>query len=136
MSSDKFKGRLKEAMGGESNRSFAVKCDISEMTLRRYLLGDTYPPLDTLEKIAEVSGRSLAWLASGEDTAKTPAAAVNEDLLVSVLEAVEEYLDQVDCHLPPAKKAQLVTALYDMCVEDDLKVADKAKVIRLVKLAA
>ena len=64
--SDSFKIRLKEAMGGESNRSFAAKCDISEMTLRRYLAGENFPALDALEKIAQASGCSLAWLASGE----------------------------------------------------------------------
>jgi transcriptional regulator with XRE-family HTH domain len=66
MIADKFKDRLKEAMAGASNASFAEKCGLSEGTFRRYLRGDTFPPLDTLEKIAEVSGYSLAWLASGE----------------------------------------------------------------------
>lgn len=66
MNSDAFKCRLKKVMGGKSNRSFATECDISEMTLRRYLAGETFPPLDTLEKIASVAGCSLAWLASGE----------------------------------------------------------------------
>lgn len=64
--SDNFKERLKTIMARESNRSFAARCDISEMTLRRYLSGATFPPLDTLEKIAVASGCSLAWLASGE----------------------------------------------------------------------
>lgn len=68
MNSDTFKDRLKLAMNGESNYSFAEKCNLSEGTLRRYLRADSFPPLDTLEVIANVSGCSLAWLASGEGT--------------------------------------------------------------------
>lgn len=54
-------------MGEKSNRSFAVECGISEGTLRSYLQGGTYPPLDTLEMIAKAAGVRLAWLASGEE---------------------------------------------------------------------
>jgi transcriptional regulator with XRE-family HTH domain len=68
--SDSFKERLKEVMAGESNISFAEKCGLSEGTFRRYLRGDTFPPLDTLEKIADASGYSLAWLASGKGEMK------------------------------------------------------------------
>lgn len=64
---NRFGERLKEAMNGESNLAFAKKCGVSDTTIRKYLRGDTYPDLDTLGVIAEVSGRSLAWLASGED---------------------------------------------------------------------
>ena len=70
ISCDNFKDRLKRAMNDGSNRSFASKCDISEGTLRRYLMEETYPPLDTLRKISEVSGYSLGWLASGEGPEK------------------------------------------------------------------
>lgn len=70
VNSDAFKYRLKKVMGDKSNRSFASECDISEMTLRRYLAEETFPPLDTLEKIAAVAGCSLAWLASGEGDMK------------------------------------------------------------------
>jgi phage repressor protein C with HTH and peptisase S24 domain len=65
MNSDAFKSRLKIVMGGESNRSFADKCAISEGTLRRYLIGETFPSLDTLEVIAQAAGVNLAWLAAG-----------------------------------------------------------------------
>ena len=70
MNSELFRKRLKQVMGDDSNRSFSLKCDISEMTMRRYLLGDTFPPIDTLDKIAQVSGYELGWLASGKGHAK------------------------------------------------------------------
>ena len=68
----------------------------------------------------------------GEACAPPP---LDEELLVAVLEAVEEYLDQVNGRLKPAKKAQLVAALYDLFYSEEEKAVDKATVIRLVKLA-
>ena len=57
-------------MGKDSNRAFAAKCGLSEGALRSYLHGGTFPPLDTLEKIALIGGVSLAWLASGDGEIK------------------------------------------------------------------
>jgi transcriptional regulator with XRE-family HTH domain len=66
MNSDAFKHRLEVVIGDKSNRSFADMCGLSEGTLRRYLRGETYPPLDTLELISIAGDVSLAWLATGE----------------------------------------------------------------------
>lgn len=65
-----FGDRLKIVMRGESNHSFAIKCKISEGSLRNYLKGDTSPDLKTLQLIAEVSSCSVGWLASGEGDMK------------------------------------------------------------------
>jgi len=70
MSCDTFKNRLKVVMNGESNHSFAKKCELSEGTIRRYLKGNAFPSLDTMETIAKVSGYSLSWLASGHGPKK------------------------------------------------------------------
>ena len=70
MNYDTFKERLKVVMAGESNTSFAKKCELAEGTIRRYLRGDAFPPLDTLEVIAQISGYELGWLASGKGHAK------------------------------------------------------------------
>lgn len=134
MNSDTFKDRLKDAMKGESNRAFADKCGLSEGTLRRYLRGETTPDLEVLQTIAQVSGCNLAWLAAG-DVQAGAAPPLDEELLEAVLEAVEEYLDQVKGRLKPDKKAKLVAALYDMVCGEEEKAVDKATVIRLVKLA-
>jgi len=61
---------------------------------------------------------------------------IDEDLLAAVVEAVEEYLDQINGHLPPAKMGQLVAALYKLFSAEEEKKVDKATVISLVKLAA
>ena len=65
MNSDMFWDRLKAAIGSQSNRAVAEKCGISEGTIRRYLRRDTYPPLDTIQAIADATDCNLAWLAAG-----------------------------------------------------------------------
>jgi transcriptional regulator with XRE-family HTH domain len=92
--SDSFKDRLRIAMGRESNRSFAERVCVSESALRTYLKGQTTPNLEVLAKMSEVSGYSLAWLASGdgemkrgEDTAQ-PAANSGPVLDLMLLEHI------------------------------------------------
>lgn len=62
----RFPERLKEAVGNDSVRGFAQKCGLSESGLRKYLSGETFPPLDKLILIAEAANRSFSWLCSGE----------------------------------------------------------------------
>ncbi|MFV0447933.1 MAG: XRE family transcriptional regulator [Vibrio sp.] len=61
---DRFKDRLKEAIGEESVRSFSKRCGISESVIRKYLAG-SHPVLDKLPRIAEATGRSMEWLTTG-----------------------------------------------------------------------
>lgn len=92
---DNFPERLKLVMKGESNYSFGEKCGVSEGTLRRYLRGDTYPPLDTLSRIAEVSGCSLAWLASGEEPGKEFDEALLQHIIIEVIKFQRQTDDPV-----------------------------------------
>lgn len=63
---DLFKDRLREAIGDESVRSFSKRCGISESVIRKYLAG-SHPILDKLPKLAEATGRSMEWLATGKE---------------------------------------------------------------------
>lgn len=62
----RFGERLRQAMKGESNNSFAKRCGMSERVIRNYLDGSTYPSIDRLAILANVSGVSLEWLVSGQ----------------------------------------------------------------------
>ena len=62
---ERFNERLKEAINGESNTSFAKKCGLSETVIRNYLSGKTYPGIDKLPAIAAASGRSVEWFING-----------------------------------------------------------------------
>nr|ELR5228531.1 helix-turn-helix transcriptional regulator [Providencia rettgeri] len=63
---NRFGERLREAMNGMSNNAFAKQCGWSEKVIRNYLNGESYPSLDRLAVIANVSGRSVGWLVTGE----------------------------------------------------------------------
>ncbi|EYU13420.1 helix-turn-helix domain-containing protein [Photorhabdus aegyptia] len=62
----KFGERLKIAMNGMSNNAFAKQCGWSEKVIRNYLNGESYPAIDRLAIIANVSGCAVSWLVSGE----------------------------------------------------------------------
>ncbi|MCC8379539.1 helix-turn-helix domain-containing protein [Xenorhabdus sp. PB30.3] len=64
---NRFGERLKIAMNGMSNNAFAKQCCWSEKMIRNYLNGESYPSLDRLAVIANVSGCSIGWLATGEN---------------------------------------------------------------------
>ncbi|EKO3919717.1 helix-turn-helix transcriptional regulator [Vibrio metschnikovii] len=63
----RFPERLRVSIGDLSVRSFAQKCGLSESGLRKYISGETYPPLDKLISIAEAASVSFDWLCSGID---------------------------------------------------------------------
>ena len=62
----RFGERLRQAMKGESNNSFAKRCGMSERVIRNYLDGSTYPSIDRLAILAKASGVSLEWLVAGQ----------------------------------------------------------------------
>jgi transcriptional regulator with XRE-family HTH domain len=59
-----------------------------------------------------------------------------EQVLVDVIVAVETYFTQEKRYLPPEKKAQLISALYEMFSQSGEKKVNRAVVIRLAKLAS
>ena len=54
----------------------------------------------------------------------------------AVIEAVEEHLQNNDQQLAPAKKAELISTLYEMFSEEEDKQVDKKTVAKLIKLAS
>lgn len=69
----RFKERLAEVIQGDSNSSFARKCGVTETTIRKYLNGSAYPRASTLQKISQVTGKSIAWLLGEESDLKVRA---------------------------------------------------------------
>lgn len=61
----RFGERLSTLINGESFKSFAKKCDMSDKAIRDYVAGRTYPALDRIAHIAAVTGSSFEWLATG-----------------------------------------------------------------------
>lgn len=64
-----FSDRLKKVIGDRSGRAFAKEVGISYSTLHNYLTDVSSPTLDNLIALANSSGVSLQWLATGESQA-------------------------------------------------------------------
>ncbi|WP_252097717.1 S24 family peptidase [Pseudoalteromonas sp. NBT06-2] len=64
--------RVKKSIEPDSIRSFALKIDISEGTLRRILKGED-PKLSVIEKIADEANVDFLWLIKGIQTNQQPA---------------------------------------------------------------
>lgn len=63
--------RVKEAIGDESARNFALRAGIKPSTLRSIMSG-TRPVIDNLVAIADTAGVSLEWLATGRGDRRPP----------------------------------------------------------------
>ncbi|OHY68435.1 repressor [Pluralibacter gergoviae] len=62
-----FGERLRKAIGKKSIRQFAVECGISYGAMHKYFTGATQPTLDNLITLAQTTGVSIQWLATGID---------------------------------------------------------------------
>jgi phage repressor protein C with HTH and peptisase S24 domain len=78
-----FPDRLREAIGDKTVRTFSKLSGISHTALNSYINNQTYPSLDKLALIADASGRSIEWLASGEIPDSRMVPVYQYDLLVS-----------------------------------------------------
>lgn len=119
---DRFPHRLADLIGDMSVRAFARKAGVSDTFLRQCLAGRTEPTRTKLIAIAQAGGASVDWLVTGNgsqhngNTAVSvgPAARLDRQLLETIIEITESVLVESDGALTPAKKAHLVTAVYDM----------------------
>jgi transcriptional regulator with XRE-family HTH domain len=111
--SDSFKKRLKGLiLKGESIRSFALRCGLSDSTIRHYLAETSEPTLGKIEQIAQACNVSVGWLAAGEkkDGARD---SLDKELLVLIALLIEDQLKELKASLPTAKKMELICFLYD-----------------------
>lgn len=88
-----------------------------------YESGTRLPQAEGLRALAE-SGIDLNWLLTGKgqmrhDVSANEALPVDEGLLETCIEAVEEELARAGRTLPPAKKAKAVSALYELLADEE-----------------
>lgn len=140
--------RIRQTIGDESVASFSRRCNIGDSTLRKYLDG-ALPNSINLVAIADAANVNIEWLAAGRGPKQRGAASIPtiapappqvestinlEDLdrLELAIEAVEEGLNTLYRELPPAKRAKLIVAAYDLLIDMD----QKDNVVKLIKRAA
>lgn len=97
------------------------------------LLADTQAQTISLREAALID--TARFGAAQSDTSAPPASALDPARLRLAIETVEEGLAATQRTMTPEKKAELVTAVYDLFA-DDTSAQAKGKVLRLVKLAA
>ncbi len=121
----------------------ADAADVSVASLQRYIAEDAEPTFSAISGLAKASGARLEWLAFEEGPMlKADAAAgakpkpIDVAALGDVVVTVEEFLHEQNLWLEPAKKAELYMLIYEDIREHEGEKIDRARVIRLVKLAA
>ncbi len=124
-----------DSVGGR--RRLAYLAGISESQLYRYLSGQSQPTVVPLILIAQVGGVSLQWLATGEGNmhlseVDDPPRGVDPKLLEECIATAEDVLHELERPLESVKKAQLITALYELQLESGNSL-ERATVLRLLK---
>lgn len=134
--SSQFAARLKELVDSyESASSLAREVGVVEGTVRKWANGTSQPKIGETIALAKAAKVNLLWLAIGEGPKHLgePAVLSPIDLksLQLALETVEQALENTHRITEPAKKAQIVAAIYDLFAEK--QPVEKAKILKLVK---
>ena len=75
--------------------------------------------LISLIQIAKATNVSLDWLATGEGSFNKNADMLDKKELILAIETVEESLNATNRTLKPAKKAELILAIYDLFTSEN-----------------
>ncbi|GEO81959.1 helix-turn-helix domain-containing protein [Pararhodospirillum oryzae] len=129
MNTDSLPDRIRQIIGGESARSFAMRAGISDSTLRSVLKG-TSPTLDTLIPIARAADVNLEWLAtgrgamrSGQEEAQAPTAPaesasgrpaptlLDEELFARVIDGISKVYKESGARIAPVDLGRLAARI-------------------------
>jgi len=126
-----------------SGASLARTAGIPRRTLENYLSGDNEPKASALAAIAKATGVDSRWLLYGEGEPQRAAspdrAPLDEQALTAAIAIVEGWIDDHRLRMSASKKAQVVTAIYEMYLEDQAAgrpPIDAARARPLLKLVA
>ncbi|WP_435101058.1 LexA family transcriptional regulator [Arhodomonas sp. AD133] len=94
---ERFSQRLRQALGNQSVYSIEQQTGIAQSLVRKYLNARSIPGADKLVALAQVTGVSLTWLATGEgsqEVTPSPASQANTEI-------VDEYalIPRYDVHV-------------------------------------
>lgn len=119
-----FSDRLWESIGDESVLSFAKRAGVSEGVVRKYVKGGAEPTVSRLIAMADAAGVSINWLATGRGSKNEDIAnkAFKSDIDINSLSKAIELLDEAllvtSKSMNPKKKAELISALYELEVSE------------------
>jgi transcriptional regulator with XRE-family HTH domain len=142
-----FAVRLREVVNDYGSASTLARIiERSEGAVRKWLRGESEPNVTDLRSLCEETRTSVDWLVTGQG-ARQAAPGVQEratvygsspshldqELLESVLTAMESELERAGLRLPPAKRSVMAVMLYEQSLERGE--VDPEAVARLVRLA-
>lgn len=107
--------RVKECMGAKSVSAFARDCGMNESTLR-YILSGSFPRTDHLTSIANASGVTIDWLATGKGIRYIRDLKHAQERLNGAPPAV---LPELPTELEPYRKRLDALLIYLSMIEDD-----------------
>lgn len=81
--------------------------------------GKAKPSFKAVASLANVAGVSLDWLATGREFSEETSVKLDRKELLSAIETVEESLTATNRVLKPAKKAELILAIYDLFTSEN-----------------
>lgn len=138
-----FANRLSELQRhlGKNQKEFSDAAGVPLSTMKTWIGGVSDPPFVRVAEMAAKLGVSLLWLAYGRGPLRifppgdpasahlasavddlraqraAPQGQLDEELLTTVLTAIEEHLAELGLTLAPAKKAGVVALLYSSAVQ-------------------
>lgn len=154
---DEILDKIKDLKGLGKDADLARLFSVKPQTVASWRARKTLPH-DLIITYCEQENISLSWLLTGQINTKyinvdgkevltvaqepgmfksnaTPE--YRPEVLQEVVETVEEIFAKDKLHLPPGKKAELITLLYEELIEDESKRAElPSRARRLLKLAS
>ena len=143
-----FKSRFSQIIGNEKPYAWASRHGVAKATVSNVLNKNGLPSAEQLSKISDSTGVSIDWLLTGEGSMyrsgisgvpSSSSRTIKEDvdLIRDVVLVVEEVFEREGLSLPPDKKAELVSLLFEEVRKGEVSIPDLGnKVLRLVRFAS
>ncbi|WP_299378603.1 helix-turn-helix transcriptional regulator [uncultured Kiloniella sp.] len=138
MSEETIASRISELIGKESVRSFSRKCGLSDGTVRGILSGHE-PGMLKVIAIANATGTSVEWLATGKETShdidypESPVGKASPEkpglidpkMLLDIFNRTQTAMDKHDVEFPPSTVLEISIATYNSSIDPDLAHLDE-----------
>ena len=115
---------LARKRAGLTQEELAKKLDIAYPTLNKYERGHRIPDAELLSRMVKLLDCDPGWLLTGEgsiERKKASYASIDEELIIEIAEAVQEFLEKEKLELPFIKKIELILYFYKRIQSDKIK---------------
>jgi len=140
---DEVLDKFKEVKGLVRDADLARYMDVKPSTVASWRTRETLPHEKLIQKCEE-EDINLSWLFMGKGEAEEPDTGLgpppkrfDSALMKEVIQTVEGMLLELGRSIEPAKKAELMTLVYEEISEEEMRSEDvKGKILKFVRLAS